>query len=67
MSALRRAHRTTLKDHVLIVGIDANTLFCIGKTATTAAHGVVQFRADSSAVGHPVLKSTCSARTSLEP
>ena len=73
MSALRRAHRTTFKDHILLAGIDANTQ---SHGHDRYHHGVGQFRAllrTSRMVSvwdgeqDPLLKTTCSARTSLQP
>ena len=73
ISALRRAHRTTFKDHILVAGVDANTL---SHGHDRFHHGVGQFRSllqENRMVSvwdgerDPLVKTTCSARTSLQP
>ena len=73
VSALHRAHQMTFKDHVLLAGIDANTQ---SHGHDRYHHGVGEFRALLRArrmvsawdgERDPLIKTTCSARTSLQP
>ena len=73
LTALHSAHRSAFPDHILLAGIDANTH---SHGPAQLRQGVGQFRRLLAEFGmvsvwdgeeDPFLKTTCSARTSLQP